>query len=97
MDSPKGKYYWAICTEFCNGGDLRSLFEFYVDQPNGRIPEVLIWKFIADLIRILEFLSKNRIEHQDIYPQDIFLRYPYENLDVAYLTLFSEILAGLNP
>jgi hypothetical protein len=33
------------------------------------------------LIRIIEFLSKNRIEHKDIYPQNIFLRYFDENLD----------------
>lgn len=45
------------------------------------MPEVLIRKSIADLIRILEFLSKNRIEHKDIYPQNIFLRCSDENLD----------------
>lgn len=81
LDSPFGEYYYGICTEFCNGGDLRGLFKWYRSEPGSTIPEVLVWKFMADLIKILSFLSEKNIEHKDIWPQNIFLRYSEENQD----------------
>ncbi len=74
-----GEYYWAICTEFCNGGDLRGLYRFYNSEFGPKTPEILIWKFTADMCDTLSFLGENNIEHKDIWPQNIFLRYPDDN------------------
>lgn len=73
--------YWAICTEFCNGGDLRGLLNIYCEDKRSAMPEILIWKFVADFCKILNFLGENNVEHKDIWPQNIFLRYSEENLD----------------
>lgn len=81
VESPRGDYYWAICTEFCNGGDLRSLLNVYCGKESSAMPELLIWKFVADFCKILNFLSENKVEHKDIWPQNIFLRYSEKNLD----------------
>lgn len=81
VDSPSGDYSWAVYTEFCNGGDLRSLCSSYVGGEATRIHEALLWKFMADFIKILAFLGSEGIEHRDIWPQNIFLRYSDENPD----------------
>jgi serine/threonine protein kinase len=81
VDSPFGDYYWAICTEFCNGGDLRGLMDVYCQDGYSSMPEILIWKFIADFCKILSFLSENKIHHKDIWPQNIFLRYSDDDPD----------------
>ena len=81
VDSPWGDYYWTICTEFCNGGDLRGLLNIYCGDKTSAMPELLIWKFVADFCKILNFLNENKVEHKDIWPQNIFLRYSEENLD----------------
>lgn len=65
-------FYWVTTTEYCNGGDLRGLFKLY---GGDSFPEVLIYKFMADMIKILGHLSEKKILHKDIYPQNIFLRY----------------------
>jgi serine/threonine protein kinase len=83
VDSPCGEYYWTICTEFCNGGDLRSFLNSYEGKTDAKIPEILVWKFMADMIKTLSFLRDNEIEHKDIYPQNIFLRYPDEHSDAC--------------
>lgn len=76
-----GEYYWATVTEFCRGGDLREVILFYFGESGLKIPEVLIWKFIADMVKVLICLTENKIEHKDIWPQNIFLRYPEEDPD----------------
>jgi serine/threonine protein kinase len=81
VDAPSGDYYWAVCTEFCNGGDMRELMDIYCEDGYSTMPEILIWKFIADFCKILKFLSENKIQHKDIWPQNIFLRYSDEDPD----------------
>ncbi|KAF7507998.1 hypothetical protein GJ744_009895 [Endocarpon pusillum] len=81
VDSPRGGYYWVICTEFCNGGDLRGLLNIYCGKGRSAMPELVIWKFVADFCKILNFLSENKVEHKDLWPQNIFLRYSEKNLD----------------
>jgi serine/threonine protein kinase len=74
-----GEYYWAICTEHSNGGDVRGLFQLYATEKGVQIPEGLIWKFIADMIKIIRFLHEHRICHRDIGPRNIFMRYPHDD------------------
>jgi serine/threonine protein kinase len=75
VDSPHGEYYWTTCTEYCDGGDLRKLYGKYKTFSRyAKIPEGLIWKFYADMIKILDFLHREKIFHQDVYPQNIFMQ-----------------------
>jgi len=81
VDSPFGDYYWAVCSEFCNGGDMREMMDDYCSDGYSSMPEIFIWKFIADFCKILDFLIENKIQHKDIWPQNIFLRYSDEDPD----------------
>jgi serine/threonine protein kinase len=81
VDSPFGEYYWAVCSEFCNGGDIRELMDVHSHGGYSSMPEILIWKFIADFCKILDFLIENKIQHKDIWPQNIFLRYSEDDPD----------------
>jgi serine/threonine protein kinase len=48
-------------------------------QKGVQISEGLIWKFIADMIKIIRFLHEHRICHRDIGPRNIFMRYPHDD------------------
>jgi serine/threonine protein kinase len=78
VHSPSGEYYWAMCTEFCNGGDLRKLLKVAPGAEPGtwiKLCDDVIWQFILDMIDTLKFLREEKIAHLDIYPQNIFIRY----------------------
>jgi serine/threonine protein kinase len=84
MDKQSGEYYWAICTEYCNLGDLRNLLKTYDTEAPDQVSEPLIWKFIADMIEILGFLRAQKINHNDISPQNVFMRYDPEKSDTFW-------------
>lgn len=82
---------FAIITEYCSGGDLRSIIQKYKKQ-EVLIPEETIIKCISQIAVGMAFLHERKILHRDIKPGNILID-PEGNLKLSDLGV-SRQLAG---
>lgn len=58
----------------CNGGNLRTLTTKYVTR-NERVPELLIWQLMHQLLPTILYLHEQDIAHSDLTPDNIFVHW----------------------
>lgn len=75
-----------ICLEYCNGGSLSDLLNYYKFVYNTGLPENLIQQIILQLIRGLEYMNTKKHMHRDLKLDNVLLNFSEEivNLDYSY-------------
>lgn len=74
-----------ICLEYCNGGNLSNLLDYYKRTYNNGIPENLIQQILIQLIKGLDFMNSKKHLHRDLKLENVLLDFTDEidNLDYS--------------
>lgn len=75
-----------ICLEYCNGGSLNDLLNYYKFVYNNGLPENLIQQIILQLIRGLDYMNTKKHMHRDLKLDNVLLNFSEEivNLDYSF-------------
>ena len=76
LETPKYKY---LITEYCNGGDLNGILEYYKDEKNRLFTEEEVQYIMRQIISGIKYLHvDNKIIHRDLKLENIMLHYENE-------------------
>ena len=76
LETPKYKY---LITEYCNGGDLNGILEYYKDEKKRPFTEEEIQYIMRQIISGIKYLHiDNKIIHRDLKLENIMLHYENE-------------------
>jgi NIMA (never in mitosis gene a)-related kinase 1/4/5 len=62
-----------IVTEYCEGGDLKSVIDWHIEEKLD-IPEETIYEFTLDILKGLARLHEEEIAHRDIKPTNLMIK-----------------------
>ena len=74
--------YMAL--EYCNGGTLASLKDYYHRKYKTGIPEGLVQRIIIQLSEGIYYMHQKRVMHRDLKLDNIMLNYPYNKYKKTY-------------
>ena len=72
--TPDEPALYRIILEYCTGLDLDHLLEERGIEAL-QIPEAFIWQILKQFIEALDYLNQSGVEHQDVLPGNMFLRF----------------------
>ena len=75
----KTEKFIYVITEYCNGGDLQSFLDKYVEENNKGLPEEIVQYLMKQIIEAFKYLHNKRILHRNIKLENILINYEDEN------------------
>jgi serine/threonine protein kinase len=77
-DEVKTKTGWYIVTDFCNGGNLDDLIQFYYVKKGIQIAPEHVKTIIRQVIEAVLTLSEHKLIHRDLKNENVMLDFRSE-------------------